>query len=81
MKLSCDYVHGNGDQWELLLAENCRQLQTFEMKFSLQYHFYHAPPFIELQQSFSTIFWLIRNVKIEHNEQLSCSIVRFRIDE
>ncbi|CAF3913987.1 unnamed protein product [Rotaria sp. Silwood1] len=81
MKLSCDYGLWNGDKWEILLAENCPQLRRLETIFSRQYHLFNQPSFNELQHSFSTIFWLTRNVEIEHNEQFCRSIVRFRIYE
>ena len=81
IKLTCDYVLSNGDKWEILLTENCAQLRKFETSFSLPYHSFNQPSFHEVQHSFSTAFWLARNVEIEQNEQFFCTIVRFRIYE
>ncbi|UJR17140.1 hypothetical protein I4U23_004036 [Adineta vaga] len=78
MKITCDYILSNGDQWETLLTENCCHLQKFQINFSLQYQFYNRPAIDNPQKSFSTLFWLDQNVDIIHNEEKPFSIVRFQ---
>ncbi|CAF1267947.1 unnamed protein product [Adineta steineri] len=82
IKLLCDYILSNGDQWEILLTENCSHLRDFQINFHLQYHFFDRPASTEIENSFSTIFWLNRDVEIKHdhnhNQQLLTSVVRFK---
>ncbi|CAF1267877.1 unnamed protein product [Adineta steineri] len=82
MKLLCDYILSNADQWETLLTENCSHLRDFQINFHFQWRYLDRPTSTEIQNSFSTIFWLNRNVEIKHdhnhNQQLLSSIVRFK---
>jgi hypothetical protein len=80
LKLTCAYFLINGNKWEMLLAKNCSKLQKFELIFSRCYLDTHSI-FIELQSSFSTTFWLERNVQFEHHEQLRHLIVRFKCEK
>jgi hypothetical protein len=62
----------------MLLERNCSKLQTFELIFSGDY-FDALPIFIELQSSFSTTFWLERNVQLEHRDETRHLLVRFKV--
>ena len=79
LKLTCDCNLFDGNKWEALLAKNCTKLQKFEIIFSPQARFLYLPSLDELQDSFSTMFWVKRNVQCEHRVKLCRSIVRFKI--
>jgi hypothetical protein len=62
----------------MLLARNCSKLQKFELMFFGDY-FDALPIFIEIQSSFSTTFWIERNVQLEHSEETRHLLVRFKV--
>lgn len=78
LKLMCHYLLMNANKWEQLLTKNCSKLQMFELVSSDSY--YNTPPiFNELQSSFSTEFWLQKNIQLEYSEKVHRLIVRFEI--
>jgi hypothetical protein len=78
LKFKCHYCLINGNKWEMLLARNCSKLQKFELMFFGDY-FDALPIFIEIQSSFSTTFWIERNVQLEHSEETRHLLVRFKV--
>lgn len=75
LKLTCRFEFMNGNKWALLLAKLCPKLQIFDLTF---YDYYGDT--LQLQNNFSTSFWLQKNVQFNRDNRVSSRrTVRFEI--
>ncbi|CAF1475738.1 unnamed protein product [Adineta ricciae] len=77
LRITCDFLLSNAQQWEALLRKQCSRIRKFHINFIHTYIVNNTATYEDLQKSFSTYFWLDRNVEIVQDFENCRLIVRF----